>query len=54
MIGMTPLRLKFLKLWDTDLTYAEIARLCEVSERQLYFMRIELNLPRRKRGKRKL
>jgi hypothetical protein len=51
---MTPLRQKFLRLWDTDLSYAEIARHLVVSERQLYKMRIELNLPRRKRGRRKM
>lgn len=51
---MTPLRQKFLKLWNTDLTYAEIAKHCGVSERQLYKMRAELKLPRRQRGRRKL
>jgi hypothetical protein len=51
---MTPLRQKFLKLWDTELTYVEIAGHLKVSERQLYKMRIELNLPRRRRGRRKL
>jgi hypothetical protein len=51
---MTPLRQRFEKLWDTDLTYAEIARHLVVSERQLYKMRIELGLPNRKRGRKKL
>lgn len=50
---MTPLRQKFLRLWDTDLIYAEIARHLGVSERQVYLMRVELNLPRRRRGRRK-
>jgi transposase-like protein len=50
---MTPLRQKFTKLWDTELTYEEIARHLGVNERTLYKIRIELNLPRRKRGPKK-
>jgi hypothetical protein len=51
---MTLLRQRFEKPWDTDLTDAEIAGHLGVSERLLYKMRIELNLPRRKRGRRKM
>jgi len=51
---MAPLRRRFLKLWRTDLTFAEIAELLGVSDRVLYKWRIELGLPERQRGRRKL
>lgn len=51
---MTPLRKRFKELWPSWLSYAEIARLLGVSERLLYKIRAELDLPHRPRGRRKL
>lgn len=54
MEPITPYRKKFKELWQTELTFAQIAAVLGVSERVLYMWRKELDLPLRGQGRRKL